>query len=45
VEDEEATQLMLEALFELRWRVRNIHYAVVDEDGDGEEEEETEDDA
>ncbi len=38
VEDEEATALMLEALFEIRGRVRAIHYAVV-EDDDGEEEE------
>ena len=35
---------MLETLFEIRGRVRAIHYAVV-EDDDGEEEEETEDDA
>ena len=39
VDDAEATQLMLETLFEIRWRVRDIHYAVA-EDDDGEEEEE-----
>jgi len=39
VDDEETTHLMLEALFEIRGRVRDIHYAVV-EDDDGEEEEE-----
>jgi hypothetical protein len=43
VEDEDATALMLEALFEIRGRVRAIHYAVV-EDDDGEEEEEAEND-
>ena len=44
VEDEEADAADgSETLFELRWRVWNIHYAVVDEDDDGEEEEETED--
>jgi hypothetical protein len=40
VEDTEATQLMLESIFEIRWRVRNIHDAVVEEDDDGEAEEE-----
>jgi hypothetical protein len=39
VEDNEATQLILETLFEIRGRVRDIHYAVV-EDECGEEEEE-----
>lgn len=43
VEDEEATNLMLESLFEIRGLVREIHYAVVEEDN-GEEEEETEED-
>jgi hypothetical protein len=41
VADEEATQLILETLFEIRGHVRAIHYAVVEED-DGEEEEENE---
>jgi hypothetical protein len=39
VEDEEATHLMLETLFELRWRVREIHYELLGDDN-GEEEEE-----
>jgi hypothetical protein len=43
VEDNEATRLTLETLFELRWRVRDIHDVVV-EDDDGEEEEEAEED-
>ena len=40
MEDTEATQLMLESLFEIRWRVRDIHEAVVEGDDDGEAEEE-----
>ena len=43
VDDEEATTLILEALFEIRGRVRDIHYAVLEDDNG--EEEETEDDA
>jgi hypothetical protein len=31
---------MLEALFEIRWRVRDIHEAVVEGEDDGEAEEE-----
>jgi len=38
--DTEATQLMLETLFELRWRVRDTHSGLFGEDDDGEEEEE-----
>ena len=37
---EKATQLMLESLFEIRWRVRDIHEAVVEGEDDGEAEEE-----
>jgi hypothetical protein len=40
VGDTEATQLMLETLFELRWRVRDIHHELFGEDDNGEEEEE-----
>jgi hypothetical protein len=43
VEDTEATQLMLEALFVVRAKVSEIHAVVVgvdDEEEDGEEEEE-----
>ena len=42
VEDTEATQLMLEALFDVKAAVYEIHEVVVwrDEDDDGEEEEE-----
>jgi hypothetical protein len=42
VEDEEATKLMLEALFDIRAAVYEIHDVVfwTDEDEDGEEEEE-----
>jgi hypothetical protein len=32
--------LTLEALFEIKWRVRDIHQAIVEEDDDGETEEE-----
>ena len=40
--DPEDTQLMLETLFDIKVRVREIHEVVVDtEDDDGEEEEET----
>ena len=40
VEDLEATQLMLQTLFDIRWRVDEIHAVVVVEDEDGEAEEE-----
>jgi hypothetical protein len=42
VEDVDATRLMLEALFDIRAAVYEIHDAVIwrDEDEDGEEEEE-----
>jgi hypothetical protein len=43
VEDIEATQLMLEALFDVKVKVSEIHALVMgidDEDDDGEEEEE-----
>jgi hypothetical protein len=42
VEDTEATQSMLEALFDVKVKVSEIHAVVVgiDEDEDGEEEEE-----
>jgi hypothetical protein len=42
VEDTDATQLMLEAVFDIKAAVYKIHDAVVwrDEDDDGEEEEE-----
>jgi hypothetical protein len=41
VEDVEATQLMLEALFDIRAEVHEIHTVVVEpEDDDGQEEEE-----
>jgi hypothetical protein len=35
----EATQLILETLFDMRWRIQEVHEVVVGED-DGEEEEE-----
>ncbi len=44
VEDIEATQLMLEALFDVKAAVYEIHDVVVGEDED-EDEEETEEDA
>ncbi len=42
MEDEEATRLVLEVLFDIRGRVYDIHVALLgeDEDDDGEEEEE-----
>jgi hypothetical protein len=40
VDDSEATQLMLETLFDIKVRVREIHEVVVDSEDDGEEEEE-----
>jgi hypothetical protein len=43
VDDSEATQLMLETLFDIKVRVREIHEVVVDPEDDGEEEEEEED--
>jgi hypothetical protein len=39
VEDEEPTKLMLESLFDIKWRVVAIHDALFEEE-DGEEEEE-----
>jgi hypothetical protein len=39
LEDTEATELMLETLFELRWRVRELHWELIGGD-DGEEAEE-----
>ena len=38
--DAEATRLMLEALFDIRGKVRDIHDVVVGEDDGGAEEEE-----
>jgi hypothetical protein len=43
VEDAEATQLMLEPIFDIRGRVRDIHEAIFGGE-DGEEEEEAEED-
>jgi hypothetical protein len=40
VDDSEATQLMLETLFDIKVRVREIHEVVVDSEDDGKEEEE-----
>ena len=40
MDDPEATQLMLETLFDIKVRVREIHEVVVDPEDDGEEEEE-----
>jgi hypothetical protein len=40
VDDSEATELMLETLFDIKVRVRGIHEVVVDSEDDGEEEEE-----
>lgn len=40
MDDSEATQLMLETLFDIKVRVREIHEVVVDPEDDGEEEEE-----
>jgi hypothetical protein len=40
VEDSEATQLMLEALFDIRSNVTEVHEEVVGPDEDDEEEEE-----
>ena len=40
VDDSEATELMLETLFDIKVRVREIHEVVVDSEDDGEEEEE-----
>jgi hypothetical protein len=40
VDDSEATQLMLETLFDIKVRVREIHEVVVEAEDDGEEEEE-----
>jgi hypothetical protein len=40
VDDGEATQLMLETLFDIKVRVREIHEVVVEAEDDGEEEEE-----
>jgi hypothetical protein len=40
VDDSEATELMLETLFDIKVRVREIHEVVVDPEDDGEEEEE-----
>ncbi len=42
MEDIEATQLMLETLFDIKIRVREIHEVIV-EPGDDDEEEEEED--
>jgi hypothetical protein len=39
VSDTEATQLILETLFDMRWRLQEVHDVVVGGD-DGEEEEE-----
>jgi hypothetical protein len=39
VDDTEATQLMLETLFEIRWRVREVHAVIIGEEDDGEAEE------
>jgi hypothetical protein len=41
VQDEEATRLMLESLFDIRSRVRDIHYELFGDDDGEEEEEET----
>ena len=38
--DDEATQLMLEALFDIRTRVKEIHAVVVEPEDDDEETEE-----
>jgi hypothetical protein len=38
--DNEATQLILEALFDMRWGLHEVHAVVVGGDDDGEEEEE-----
>jgi hypothetical protein len=38
--DAEATQLILETLFDMRWRLQEVHQVVVGGDEDGEEEEE-----
>ncbi|HEY9457828.1 MAG TPA: hypothetical protein VIQ56_07980 [Gaiella sp.] len=40
MDDSEATELMLETLFDIKVRVREIHEVVVDPEDDGEEEEE-----
>jgi hypothetical protein len=40
VEDPEATQLMLEMLFDIKWRVRDMHAVIFGEDEDGEAKEE-----
>ena len=40
MDDSEATELMLETLFDIKVRVREIHEVVVDSEDDGEEEEE-----
>lgn len=40
VDDPEATQLMLEALFDIKWDVRDIHGAIFGGGDDGEEAEE-----
>jgi hypothetical protein len=38
--DDEATRLVLDAMFEIRGRVRDIHAAILGEDDDDEETEE-----
>jgi len=43
VEDREATQLMLESIFDIKWRVIDIHEAIFGGEN-GEEEEEAEGD-
>jgi hypothetical protein len=40
VDDTEATQLMLETLFEIRSRVRDLHAVIIGEEDDGEAQEE-----
>jgi hypothetical protein len=42
VGDPEATQLMLETLFDIKWEVHDIHRAIF---GGGDDDEETEEDA
>jgi hypothetical protein len=40
VSDTEATQLILETLFDMRWKLQEVHDVVVGGDDNGEEEEE-----
>ena len=40
MDDPEATKLILETLFDMKWRIRDIHAVVIEGDDNGEAQEE-----